>query len=76
MPLDPLAQPPFLHNLLRLFQLQIGARDVAAEELKLAAYVRAFEEFGWGACECCDSRGVGEGGVEFGGCGAEFFGGG
>ncbi len=38
--------------------------------------MRAFEEFGWSACECCDSRGVGEGGVEFGGCGTEFFGGG
>ena len=74
MPLDPLRQPPLLHNQRRFFQLDKFAADVAAKELEFAANVGAFEEFGRGTGEGGEAVRGGEGGVEFRGCGAEFFG--
>lgn len=69
----PLLQPPLLHDLGRFVQLDVFACDVATEELEFTAFVRAFKHFWRCAGEGCETLGVGEGLVEFSGCGAEFF---
>lgn len=72
----PLLQPPLLHDARRFLERGIFARHVAAEELEVAADVRAFEEFGRRPREGGEPGRVREGLVELGGRGAEFFGGG
>lgn len=69
--LGPLVQPPALHDLGRLLQLEVLARDVAAEELELAAGLGALEDPGQGPREGRDALRVGEGLVELLGRGAE-----
>ena len=69
----PLTQPPLLHNLGWILQLRVGAGYVATEQSEFPAGVGAFEDGGGRAGEGCEAGGVSEGGVEFRGCGAEFF---
>lgn len=74
MSLRPLFESPALYNLRWFDEFEVRAGYVAAEELEAAAGVRAFEVFRSGAREGCEAGGVGEGGVELGSRGAEFFG--
>ena len=74
MALDPLRQPPLLHNQCRFFQFDKLATDVAAEELEFATDMGAFEELGRRAGEGGQTVGGSKGGVEFGGCSTEFLG--
>ena len=70
--LGPLVQPPGLDKPGGLLQFDELARDVAAKELKLAAYLGTLEHLGRGPCEGGQALGVGEGLVQLGGGGAEF----
>ena len=67
----PLVQTPALNNLGGLLQLQVLARDVAVEDLKLAALLGPLKDLGRGAGEGGDPLGVCEGLVELLGSGAE-----
>ena len=73
MPLNPLRQPPLLHNQCRLFQLGELAANVATEKLEFTTNVGTFEDFRGGACKSGKAIGGSEGGVEFSGCGAKLF---
>ena len=69
--LGPLVQAPALHNLGRLLELEILARDVATKELKLAALLSTLEYLGRFPGEGSQPLRVGEGLVKLRGCGAE-----
>jgi hypothetical protein len=67
----PLVQPPALDDLSRLLQLDVLARDISAEQLKLAALLGSLEDLGRSPGERGQPLGVREGLVELGGSGAE-----
>jgi len=74
MSLGPLVQSPALHDLGGLDELEILTRYIPAEQLELPTLLGALPNFGGGTREGGDTLGVGEGLVELGSGGPEFFG--